>query len=135
MKRRTLDSDVLVYKTYKLFIKYSLFVSTAENRWKLSDLNTFKTRKRKYLPHYWADKYFKGILVNRALPSFHGGSLVIMLNKKILSVTIFYLSVRANYMNCSRRKSLSFYFWSNGSKSSKRSEIKFKCDMACCILK
>ena len=35
--------------------------------------------KRKYLSHYWSDKGFKGIIVNQALSSLHGGSIKIKL--------------------------------------------------------
>ena len=44
-----------------------------ENLLELSELNTLE--KRQYLPHYWSDKGFKVTVVNRTLPSVHGGSL------------------------------------------------------------
>ena len=51
-------------------------ISTAENIWELTELNSFK---RRYFPHYRTDKYFKGTVVNRALPSLHERSLKITL--------------------------------------------------------
>ena len=34
----------------------------------------YKLKKRRYLPHYWSDKGFKGTVVNRADPSVNGES-------------------------------------------------------------
>ena len=41
----------------------------------LNDQKQFKGKKHGYLIHTWLDKAFKGSLVNRALPSLHGGSI------------------------------------------------------------
>ena len=63
-------------------------LSKQENIWKLSKLNTFNP-KNHYIPHYWSDKDFKVTVVNRALSSFHGGSLevtfLVLLNLVICS--------------------------------------------------
>ena len=32
-------------------------------------------QKRRFLPHFWSDKDFKGTVVNQTLPSLHEGSL------------------------------------------------------------
>ena len=40
---------------------------------------TKKEKRKKYLTHYLSDKGFNGTVVNRTLPSFHGGSLEITL--------------------------------------------------------
>ena len=37
-------------------------------------INSLKKQKHGYLIHTWSDKAFKGIVVNRALPSLLGGS-------------------------------------------------------------
>ena len=36
--------------------------------------NTFQAKKRRYLPHNWSDKGFKGTVVNRAWASLNVGS-------------------------------------------------------------
>ena len=41
--------------------------------------NSLKKQKHGYLFHTWSDKAFKGTVVNRTLPSLHGGSLEITL--------------------------------------------------------
>ena len=45
--------------------------------------NSFQNYKHWYLIHTWSDKAFKSTVVNRALPSFHGGSL-----EKTFTVTL-----------------------------------------------
>ena len=50
-----------------------------EKRWRNSEINSFRVRKRRYLPHFWSDKGFKGIVGNRTMLSLHGGSFNITL--------------------------------------------------------
>ena len=40
---------------------------------------TKNEKRKKYLTHYLSDKGFNGTIVNRTLPSLHGGSLEITL--------------------------------------------------------
>ena len=43
-----------------------------ENIWELSELNTFKPRKkRQYRPHHWSNKSLKGTVMNRVLSSLN----------------------------------------------------------------
>jgi len=41
---------------------------------KYQNLTLFKTKKRRYHPHYWSHKGLKSIVVNRIFPSIDGGS-------------------------------------------------------------
>ena len=52
---------------------------------------SFWNYKHGYLIHTWSDKDFKGSVVNRALPSLHGGSLEIMLTILSLQILIHLL--------------------------------------------
>ena len=50
-------------------------ISLQENVEKLLELTLLNLEDRRYLPHYGSDQGFKGTVVNRTLPSLHGGSL------------------------------------------------------------
>ena len=43
-------------------------------------------QKNGYLIHTWSDKVFKGTVVNRALPSLHGGSLKIIITVPLIDL-------------------------------------------------
>ena len=45
----------------------------------MEKLNILESGQRQFLPHFLSDLSFKGTVVNRALLSFHGGSLEITL--------------------------------------------------------
>ena len=44
-----------------------------------SELNALNPEKRQYLLYFWSDKWFKGFVVNRTLPSLHIESIEITL--------------------------------------------------------
>ena len=47
---------------------------------KLTELDTFKPKKRQYLSHYWSDKGFKGTVVKRALKAVQKRVTLFFLN-------------------------------------------------------
>ena len=60
------------------FLCHLRIYCVTETMEKLSDCSSFWVSKTK-IKHFWSDRVFKGIVVNRALPSLHGGSFEITL--------------------------------------------------------
>ena len=65
-----LDIYVIRYICYCFFIFICSF-SACKKQWKNSQekKNALSQLKRRFLPHFYSNSSFKGIVVNRALPS------------------------------------------------------------------
>ena len=65
----------------QVWIKPLFFIGGSLQKWiaHFYCSKTYKLEKQHYLPHYWSDQGFKRIVVDRAMPSLHGGSFEIML--------------------------------------------------------
>ena len=72
---------------YKSILRTSLLQESIE---KLSKL-IFLSKLTQFLPNFGSEKGFKGIVVNWALPSLHGGSLKIMLLVPSKTVELKYI--------------------------------------------
>ena len=68
-----------------------------KNKKELSELNTFKQIKPAKF-RYKSDKVFKVTVVNRALPSLHGGSLEITLTVPLIYIYPWFHDVPVNWM-------------------------------------
>ena len=82
---------------YGLSIKSDLPISFTARKHTLSQINTLTSRKGQYLPYFGSDKGFKSTVVNRELPSLHGGSLEITLKKRTkmkINPIYIYISLR-----------------------------------------
>ena len=67
-------------------LKNGLRILLAEKYIGIIKIKHLNLEKRQYLPHYWSVKYFKGTVVNREMPSLHGGSLEITLSVPLMSL-------------------------------------------------
>ena len=73
-----------------------------------SELNALNPEKRQYLLYFWSDKWFKGFVVNRTLPSLHIESIEITLtvplrNFKIilrLTLDVVVMDLKIKTLHC-----------------------------------
>ena len=70
--------------------------------------------KRQYLPHYWSDKGFKGIVVNLALSSLAVGSLEITLTVPLNLRGVRQLSCLKKYLTFGFSVGKFYYFQQDG---------------------
>ena len=68
------------------------------------NLTLLNVEKRKYLPHYWSDKVFKGTVVHRVLSSLHGGSFEITLTVPLGSVQIWIEMIKSKITSLSKNQ-------------------------------
>ena len=79
----------LFYFHLELLCESELHISSLKEAIeKLTEINTFRFRKKLYLPHFWSYQGCKGTVVNRALPCLHGESLEITLTVPLIPVRI-----------------------------------------------
>ena len=89
-------------KTYYFqswFLNKSYLRISAVGKQELSQLTLFSIFSTN--PHYWSEKDLKGTVVNRSLPSLHGGSLEI-----IPLIVILYVIIRLILFNNKQKQIL-----------------------------